>query len=92
MLKSNGISIILISCFFPLFKVPFYFFFVLGTVRVYLGTLVLFYEFVVCDKVLDSSIQSQCSSYKNKVRTRKYEKQVEDFVNPFTKDYQWFFN
>ena len=45
-----------ILIFAPLFKVPFIFFFVLGTVRAYLGTLVLFYEFVLCDKALDSSI------------------------------------
>ena len=104
MFKSNGISVILITCLSPPFKVLFNFFFVLGTVRVYLGTLVLFYEFVLCDKALDSSMQNQCSpmiatvknwsgSYKNKVRTRKYEKQVEDLANLLTKeDYQQFFN
>ena len=84
MLLSKGSLIILISCLSPLFKVPLYYFFVLGTMRVYLGTLALFYKFVLCDKALDSSIQSQCSpmmatvknwsdSYKNRTRTSELE-------------------
>ena len=69
-----------------------------------MGTLVLFYEFVICDRVFTSSIQNQCnemtvavknwsSSYKNKVKTRKYEKQVQDLANLLKQeDYQEFFN
>jgi len=61
-----------------------------GTVRHYLGSLALFFDYLVCDHPIDGVDNDKCremtslvknwsATYKTRVKIRKHEKQVEDF-------------
>ena len=69
-----------------------------GTIRSYLGALKLFYDFVLCDKpvvvhntpsecyTMISVVQNWSAAYKERVKIRRFEKQVEDLNKVLTAD------